>query len=150
MRPDFPLLAGNELLVSAAAIGATGMFSSLAGIAPKLVRQLYDLCRNQKLFEARDAQEEIAALRQLLKPGGVAASRPPCASWAAIAASRARPNWRSMPPLESWSASSRRLRRCAPSRGVGDRSPEKSFTRRQPAVEHQHLPGDRCRCGLAR
>ena len=52
-RPGFQLLAGAELMVSAAAIGATGMFAPLAGIAPKLVRTLYDLCRDQKLFEAR-------------------------------------------------------------------------------------------------
>ena len=73
MRPDFALLAGTELMVSAAAIGATGMFSALAAIAPKLVRKLFDLCRAQKLFEARALQEEVAALRQIVKPGGVAA-----------------------------------------------------------------------------
>jgi 4-hydroxy-tetrahydrodipicolinate synthase len=71
-RPDFQLLAGTELMVSAAAIGATGMFSSFAGVAPKRVRQLYDLCRADKLFEARPVQEEVAALRQLLKAGGIA------------------------------------------------------------------------------
>jgi 4-hydroxy-tetrahydrodipicolinate synthase len=71
-RPGFQLLAGAELMVSAAAIGATGMFAPLAGIAPEVVRTLYDLCRDQKLFEARAAQEAIAALRQTLKPGGVA------------------------------------------------------------------------------
>jgi len=73
LRPDFKLVAGTELMVSAGAIGATGMFSALAVIAPKLVRQLFDLCRQQKLFEARAAQEEIAALCQILKPGGIAA-----------------------------------------------------------------------------
>ena len=71
-RPDFQLLAGTEHMVSAAAIGATGMFAPLAAIAPKLVRQLCDLCRKDRLTEARTAQEAIAALRQLLKPGGVA------------------------------------------------------------------------------
>jgi dihydrodipicolinate synthase/N-acetylneuraminate lyase len=30
------------------------------------------MCRDQKLFEARRAQEELAALRQALKPSGVA------------------------------------------------------------------------------
>src|SRR5882762_5270746 len=60
-RPDFQLLAGTELMVSAAAIGATSMFAPLAGIAPRLVRTLYDLCRDQKLFEARAPQEAIAA-----------------------------------------------------------------------------------------
>ena len=73
VRPYFKLVAGTELMVSAGAIGATGMFSALAVITPKLVRQLFDLCRQQKLFEARTVQEEIAALRQILKPGGIAA-----------------------------------------------------------------------------
>lgn len=72
LRPGFQLLAGTELMVSAAAIGATGMLAPLAGVAPRLVRELYDLCRDQKLFEARKRQEQIAALRQALKPGGVA------------------------------------------------------------------------------
>ena len=70
-RPDFALLAGTELMVSAAAIGATGLFSPLAGVAPKLVRKLYDLCRDGQLFDAREAQEEVGALRQLLKPAAM-------------------------------------------------------------------------------
>ncbi|HEY2135471.1 MAG TPA: dihydrodipicolinate synthase family protein [Xanthobacteraceae bacterium] len=70
LRPDFQLAAGNELLVSAAAIGATGLLAPLAGIAPELVRRLYDTCRAGKLTEARAAQEEIATLRQAMKPGG--------------------------------------------------------------------------------
>jgi 4-hydroxy-tetrahydrodipicolinate synthase len=69
-RPDFQLLAGNELMVSASAIGATGCLAPLAGIAPTLVRALYDGCRDGKLFEARAAQEHVAALRQATKPGG--------------------------------------------------------------------------------
>jgi len=69
-RPDFQLLAGTELMVSAAAIGATGMFAPLAAIAPKLVGNLHDACRTGKLFEARAAQEQVAALRQATKPGG--------------------------------------------------------------------------------
>jgi 4-hydroxy-tetrahydrodipicolinate synthase len=73
VRPDFKLLSGTELMVSAAAIGASGLFSALAAIAPKLVRKLFDLCRQQRLFEARAPQEGIAALRQFVKPGGVAA-----------------------------------------------------------------------------
>jgi 4-hydroxy-tetrahydrodipicolinate synthase len=73
VRSDFKLLSGTELMVSAAAIGASGLFSALAAVAPKLVRGLFDPCRQQKLFEARALQEEIASLRQILKPGGVAA-----------------------------------------------------------------------------
>jgi 4-hydroxy-tetrahydrodipicolinate synthase len=73
VRSDFALLAGGELLVSAAAIGARGLFSPLAVIAPTLVRRMFDLCAAQKLFEARALQEDAAALRQIVKPGGVAA-----------------------------------------------------------------------------
>ena len=72
MRPDFALLAGTELMVSAAAIGARGMFAPLAVLAPTLIRRLFDLCRAQNLFEARAIQEDVAALRQILKSGGVA------------------------------------------------------------------------------
>jgi 4-hydroxy-tetrahydrodipicolinate synthase len=69
VRPGFRLVSGTELMVSAAAIGATGMFSALSVIAPKLIRALFDLCREQKLFEARALQEQAAGLRQIVKPG---------------------------------------------------------------------------------
>ena len=71
-RPGFQLLSGTEHMVSAGAIGATGMFSSLAAIAPRLVRRLYELCREQKFFAARPVQEEVAALRQMSKSRGPA------------------------------------------------------------------------------
>ncbi len=69
-RPEFQLISGAELMVSAAAIGATGMFAPLACIAPDLIRQLFEACRAGKLFEGRAAQEHVAALRQATKPGG--------------------------------------------------------------------------------
>ena len=71
-RPAFQLLSGVEYMVSAAAIGAKGAFSSLAAIAPRSVRSLYDLCRKDQLFEARGVQEEIAALLQLVRRAGAA------------------------------------------------------------------------------
>ena len=67
-RPDFQLLAGTELMVSAAAIGATGLFAPLACIAPTLTAKLYDACRAGELFEARATQEQVAALRRAMKP----------------------------------------------------------------------------------
>ena len=73
LKPGFRLISGTELFVSCAAIGAIDMFAPLAGIAPKLVHELYTLCRAQKLFEARPVQEQLAALRQAVKPAGVAA-----------------------------------------------------------------------------
>jgi 4-hydroxy-tetrahydrodipicolinate synthase len=69
-REDFALIAGTEHMVSAAAIGATGLFSPLAGVAPKLVRRLYESCRKDLLVEARSAQEAVAAMRQQLETSG--------------------------------------------------------------------------------
>jgi 4-hydroxy-tetrahydrodipicolinate synthase len=71
-REGFQLIAGTEHMVSAAAIGATSLFSPLAGVAPKLMRSLYDNCRKDRLIEARPAQEAVGALQQLLKGSGPA------------------------------------------------------------------------------
>jgi len=71
VRPDFQLVSGTEYLVSARAVGANGMFAPLAGIAPVLLKGLYDHCRNEKYGDARKSQEDIAAVRQVLKKGGV-------------------------------------------------------------------------------
>jgi len=70
VRPDFQLVSGTEYMVSAGAVGATSMFSSLAGVAPTRVRQLYEICRTEKYFDARPAQEDLAALRQIVKRAG--------------------------------------------------------------------------------
>lgn len=72
-RSEFQLLSGVEYMISAGAIGATGLLAPLAGTAPKLVRELYDLCRKERYEDARKSQEALAALRQAVKPGGVAA-----------------------------------------------------------------------------
>jgi 4-hydroxy-tetrahydrodipicolinate synthase len=96
-RPGFLLISGTELMVSSAAIGATAMFAPLAGIAPRLLRTLFELCRDDKLFEARAAQEAVAALRQLLKAGGVASLK------AALAA-RGRDCGAPRPPLQALDA----------------------------------------------
>jgi 4-hydroxy-tetrahydrodipicolinate synthase len=96
-RPGFLLISGTELMVSSAAIGATAMFAPLAGIAPRLLRTLFELCRDDRLFEARAAQEEVAALRALLKAGGVASLK------AALAA-RGRDCGAPRPPLQALDA----------------------------------------------
>jgi len=96
-RPGFLLISGTELMVSSAAIGATAMFAPLAGIAPSLLRALFQLCRDDQLFEARAAQEEVASLRQLLKAGGVASLK------AALAA-RGRDCGAPRPPLQALDA----------------------------------------------
>ena len=71
-RPGFQLLSGTEYMISAGAIGCTGVFAPLAGVAPKVVRQLYDVCRKESYQDGRKAQEAIAALRQVVKKEGVA------------------------------------------------------------------------------
>jgi len=71
-RADFQLLTGAEYMISAGATGATGMIAPMAGIAPRAVKKLWDLCAQEKYEEARPIQEAIAALRQAVKPLGVA------------------------------------------------------------------------------
>jgi 4-hydroxy-tetrahydrodipicolinate synthase len=66
------LVSGTEYMISAGAIGATGMFSSLAGVAPRLVRRLHDLCCEERYADARVPQEHVAALRQAVKEAGPA------------------------------------------------------------------------------
>lgn len=70
LRPDFQLLAGAEFIVSAGALGGSGAFSPLSGIAPRLVRELYDLCAKEKYIEARKFQEDIGALHHAVKSAG--------------------------------------------------------------------------------
>jgi len=70
VRPEFQLLSGTEYMVSAGAVGATSMFTSLAAIAPKAVSELYRICRTEKYAEARKLQEDLAALRQIVKRAG--------------------------------------------------------------------------------
>jgi 4-hydroxy-tetrahydrodipicolinate synthase len=98
-RPGFLLISGSDLMVSSAAIGATAMFAPLAGIAPRLLRRLFDLCREDKLFEARAAQEDVASLHQRLKAGGVASLK------AALGA-RGRDCGSPRPPLQALDAQS--------------------------------------------
>ena len=59
VRPSFQLLSGTEYMISAGAIGCTGVFAPLAGVAPKIVRQLYDYCSREKYADGRASQESI-------------------------------------------------------------------------------------------
>src|SRR6185436_3832426 len=52
--------------------GATSYFSPLSGVAPRLVHSLYETCRQERYFEARDMQNRVAALYQVVKGGGFA------------------------------------------------------------------------------
>lgn len=67
LNPAFQLITGTDYMVSPFLIGASGSFSALSSIAPKLVRKVYDLCCKESFFDARQGQEELALLRTTLK-----------------------------------------------------------------------------------
>ena len=66
-RPDFQVLSGAEFMVPAFVLGGCGSFSPLSGIAPRLVRKLYELCRSEQYVEARGIQEDLASLHHAVK-----------------------------------------------------------------------------------
>ena len=70
IRSDFHLMPGTEFMVSAGVVGGSGVFSSLAAVAPGLVRRLYDLCSREQYIEARSAQEDIGALHHAVRTAG--------------------------------------------------------------------------------
>ena len=72
VKPNFQFATGIEYMISASAIGAVGMFAPHAVIAPKLVRQLYYLCREENYKAAIELQEEFACVYQAVKPTGIA------------------------------------------------------------------------------
>jgi 4-hydroxy-tetrahydrodipicolinate synthase len=72
IRPDFNLLAGTDYIVSNNVVGGRGGFSPLASVAPRLARELYDLCSKQQFTQARKAQEQMATLHHTLKQAGFA------------------------------------------------------------------------------
>jgi 4-hydroxy-tetrahydrodipicolinate synthase len=71
VKPDFQFVSGTEYMISARAIGATGVLSPLSNIAPRLVHELYDFCRVENYRDARGKQTELAALHRLLRHIGV-------------------------------------------------------------------------------
>jgi 4-hydroxy-tetrahydrodipicolinate synthase len=72
IRPDFNLIAGTDYIVPNNVLGGHGGFSQLASVAPKLARELYELCSKQQFTQARKAQEQIATLNHHLKRAGFA------------------------------------------------------------------------------
>ncbi len=72
LKPDFQLISGNEYMISARAIGAKGLLSSVSNVAPKLVRQLFDWCAKENYQAAYDAQVDAAFLYRLFEQYGIA------------------------------------------------------------------------------
>jgi 4-hydroxy-tetrahydrodipicolinate synthase len=71
-RSDFQFVSGSEYMISAGAIGASGLLSPLSSVSPRLVRSLYDLCRAEKYKQAWQQQEDAAILFRLFRDAGVA------------------------------------------------------------------------------
>lgn len=70
LRSDFQLLPGAEFIVPASVAGGAGVFAPLAAVAPRLVRRLYELCRERQYLEARTVQEDLAALHHAVHSAG--------------------------------------------------------------------------------
>jgi 4-hydroxy-tetrahydrodipicolinate synthase len=71
VRPDFQFVSGTEYMISAGAVGATGLLSPLASVSPRLVGELYRACRREKYKEAYPLQEDAAILYRALRDAGV-------------------------------------------------------------------------------
>ena len=65
IKPDFQLISGTEYMVSASAIGATGLLSAMSNIAPQLTRSLFDTCAKNTYDVAYDDQVKAAVLWRL-------------------------------------------------------------------------------------
>jgi 4-hydroxy-tetrahydrodipicolinate synthase len=70
-KPAFQFISGTEYMISASAIGATGLLTSLATLAPRLMREFYDLCRREDYARAYDKQVDCAILFRLFERLGV-------------------------------------------------------------------------------
>lgn len=100
-RPDFQLLAGQDYPVAAFALGGSGMFASLASVAPRLSKHVYDLCQQEKFVEARGASEQIAELHHLLKNAGESGLKDGLAGIKTAMAALGRPCGAPRPPVRS-------------------------------------------------
>ncbi len=100
-RPGFQLYAGQDYPVSAFALGGSGLFASLSSIAPRLVKQVFDLCKQGKLVEARGASEQIAELHHLLKNAGESGLKDGLAGIKAAMAVMGRPCGIPRPPVRA-------------------------------------------------
>ena len=71
IQPNFQLISGTEYMISARAIGATGLLSPVTNVAPKLVRNLFDLCAKENYQSAYELQLDAARLYRLFNEYGI-------------------------------------------------------------------------------
>ncbi|OGA39573.1 MAG: hypothetical protein A3G24_23885 [Betaproteobacteria bacterium RIFCSPLOWO2_12_FULL_62_13] len=101
IRPGFQVLPGAEFMVSAGVVGGSGAFAPLAAVAPKLVRELYDLCSRERYVEARELQEDVGALHHAVKTVGESGLRDGLAGLKAVLHAMGRECGEPRPPVRS-------------------------------------------------
>lgn len=70
-RPGFDVVMGTEaLFLSGWALGARAFIPGLGNAFPELVTALYDACRRGDIHAAREAHENVVAVRDLMRMGG--------------------------------------------------------------------------------
>jgi len=67
VRPDFGLFVGTEWTIPSLTLGGVACMSIQGGIAPKLVRDLYEATVAGRLTEALPMQEKLARMYALTK-----------------------------------------------------------------------------------
>lgn len=67
-RPDFIFLGGSDALIySHLILGANGAVSAIANVFPEIVIQLYEEFRKGNLTKAKEIQDKVLRIRQVLK-----------------------------------------------------------------------------------
>jgi dihydrodipicolinate synthase/N-acetylneuraminate lyase len=67
VRPDFALFIGVEYLLPTMVMGAIGSMSAIGGVAPRLVRELYQTCAQGRYDQARKLQDQASHIWQIFK-----------------------------------------------------------------------------------
>ena len=68
VRPEFGLILGVEYIIPSVSLGGVGSMSIAGGVAPRMMRQLYDLCAAGRFFDAIPLQDKASQFWQLFKP----------------------------------------------------------------------------------
>lgn len=72
--PSFVVLTDAEYLSSSMVLGGNGGISQLSGIAPRLVAELYRICRSKDYHGARELQHKAGRLWLVLNQGSLPAN----------------------------------------------------------------------------
>ncbi len=77
VRPGFAVFTGVEYFVPGMALGGSGAFSAVGGVAPRLVKAVYDACAAKEFERARPLQYKLSRLYYLIRvnyPAGIKAA----------------------------------------------------------------------------